>query len=90
MKLAGPSPTVRAFRPRLFRPGLGARVEIVQRVLQVRDLRYWVVTYASPDADDSLPVVVAVDDGGRSAFKPLVRNLIVGPDQRDPGHRQLR
>ncbi|MEV7986775.1 hypothetical protein [Micromonospora sp. NPDC085948] len=42
-------------------------------------VRYQVVTYALPDVDDSIRVVVAVDDGGWSAFKPLVRDIIVGP-----------
>ncbi|MFG2047329.1 hypothetical protein ACGFIW_07860 [Micromonospora sp. NPDC048935] len=42
-------------------------------------VRYNVVTYALPDLDDSVRVVVAVDDGGRSAFKPLVRDFIVAP-----------
>ncbi|MFG1885610.1 hypothetical protein [Micromonospora sp. NPDC049102] len=41
--------------------------------------QYNVVTYALPDLDDSVRVVVAVDDGGRSAFKPLVRDIIVAP-----------
>lgn len=40
---------------------------------------YNVVAYALPDLDDSVRVVVAVDDGGRSAFKPLVRDFIVAP-----------
>ena len=41
--------------------------------------QYQVVTYALPDVDDCVRVIVAVDDGGRSAFKPLVRDIIVAP-----------
>jgi hypothetical protein len=42
-------------------------------------VRYNVVTYALPDLGDAVRVVAAVDDGGRSAFKPLVRDFIVAP-----------
>ncbi|MEU4474288.1 hypothetical protein [Micromonospora sp. NPDC023888] len=42
-------------------------------------VRYNVVTYALPDLGDAVRVVAAVDDGGGSAFKPLVRDFIVAP-----------
>lgn len=41
---------------------------------------YNVVAYAVPDIGDAIRVRVAVDDGGFSAFKPLVRDLIIRPD----------
>jgi hypothetical protein len=41
---------------------------------------YTVEAYAITDADDAIRVCVAVDDGGFSAFKPLVRDFIIRPD----------
>ncbi|TDB92024.1 hypothetical protein E1091_13430 [Micromonospora fluostatini] len=42
--------------------------------------RYTVVSYALDDGDERIRIVVAVDDGGWSAFAPLVRDEIMMPD----------
>ena len=42
--------------------------------------RYTVVSYAVDDGDGRVRLVVAVDDGGWSAFVPLVRDEIMSPD----------
>ncbi|GLY22456.1 hypothetical protein [Micromonospora sp. NBRC 101691] len=42
--------------------------------------RYSVVSYALDDGDGRIRMVVAVDDGGWSAFVPLVRDEIMMPD----------
>ncbi|WP_308042423.1 hypothetical protein [Micromonospora sp. PLK6-60] len=42
--------------------------------------RHTVVSYAIDDGDDRVRMVVAVDDGGWSAFAPLVRVEIMRPD----------
>ncbi|SIM82482.1 hypothetical protein SAMN04489832_2320 [Micromonospora cremea] len=42
--------------------------------------RYSVACYALDDGDGRVRMVVAVDDGGWSAFVPLVRHEIMNPD----------
>ncbi|MGS2619623.1 hypothetical protein ACVCAH_34835 [Micromonospora sp. LZ34] len=52
-----------------------------RREIEVDDGKlYQVVTYVLPDGDGRLRLVVAVDDGGRSAFAPLIRDEIMRPD----------
>ncbi|MGP3921268.1 hypothetical protein [Nonomuraea sp. 10N515B] len=41
---------------------------------------YSVVASVLPDGDGSVRMMVAVDDGGWSAFKPLIRGEIMRPD----------
>ena len=41
---------------------------------------YTVVSYALDDGDGRIRLVVAVDDGGRSAYSPLTRDEIMRPD----------
>lgn len=43
-------------------------------------LSYNVVSYALPDRADDIRVVVAVDDGGLSAYKPVTVDFIMRPD----------
>jgi len=46
----------------------------------VEGVKYNVVAYALPDLDESIRVVVAVDDGGiPAAIKPLVVDFIAEP-----------
>ncbi|MET7373035.1 hypothetical protein [Micromonospora arida] len=42
--------------------------------------RYTVVSYALDDGEGRIRMSVTVDDGGSSAFVPLVRNDIMSPD----------
>jgi hypothetical protein len=42
--------------------------------------RYSVVSFALNDGDGRIRMVVAVDDGGWSAFAPLCRDEIMRPD----------
>ncbi|KAB1945566.1 hypothetical protein F8271_07865 [Micromonospora sp. ALFpr18c] len=48
----------------------------VRQVLGEDGKRYSVVSYALDEGDGRIRMVVAVDDGGRSAFVPLVRDEI--------------
>ncbi|BCB76892.1 hypothetical protein GCM10022251_48550 [Phytohabitans flavus] len=42
--------------------------------------RYSVVSFAVDDGDGRVRMVVAIDDGGWSAFSPLCRDEIMRPD----------
>ncbi|MBY8875569.1 hypothetical protein K7640_27440 [Micromonospora sp. PLK6-60] len=42
--------------------------------------RYSVVSYALDDGEGRVRMAVAVDDGGWSAFVPLVRDQLMNPD----------
>jgi hypothetical protein len=52
----------------------------LRRVIGEDGRRYNVVSYAIDDGDGRIRLCVAVDDGGLSAFSPLVRTAIMGPD----------
>lgn len=51
-----------------------------REVRAVDGVQFTVVCYALPDLGDAIRVVVAVDDGGRSALAPLTVDVIVGPN----------
>ena len=52
----------------------------VRHVVGEDGKRYSVVSYALDDGDGRVRMAVAVDDGGWSAFAPLVRDEIMKPD----------
>ncbi|TDB74186.1 hypothetical protein [Micromonospora sp. KC723] len=52
----------------------------VRQVVGEDGKRYSVVSYAVDDGDGRIRMGVAVDDGGWSAFVPLVRDEIMMPD----------
>jgi hypothetical protein len=52
----------------------------VRQVVGDDGKRYSVVSYALDDGDDRVRLVVAVDDGGWSAWRPLCRAEVMRPD----------
>ncbi|KOX08414.1 hypothetical protein ACWD6L_04815 [Micromonospora profundi] len=52
----------------------------VRQVVGEDGRRYNVVSHAVHDGDGRIRMSVAVDDGGLSAFVPLVRDQIMNPD----------
>ncbi|MEV0722018.1 hypothetical protein AB0I37_04465 [Micromonospora purpureochromogenes] len=52
----------------------------LRQVVDQDGQRYSVVSYALDDGDGRVRMSVAVDDGGWSAFVPLVRGEIMKPD----------